>query len=52
MASPHPRHNGQHSNSTTINVEEGIEEKGPSSLLVGMKVIKSMKENRTKFIKN
>jgi len=32
----------------TIHAGEGMEEKEPSSLLVGMKVIKSTKENKTK----
>ena len=34
--------------STKINAGEGMEEKEPFSLLVGMKVSKSMKENKTK----
>ena len=34
--------------STTINAGEGMKEKEPSSLLVGMKVSKSMKEKRRK----
>ena len=34
--------------STTINAGEGLKEKEPSSLLVGMKVSKSMKEKRRK----
>ena len=34
---------------STINAGEGMKEKEPSSLLVGMKVSKSMKEKRRKF---
>ena len=34
--------------STTINAGEGMEEKEPSSLLVGMKASKSTKEKRRK----
>ena len=33
---------------STINAGEGMKEKEPSSLLVGMKVSKSMKEKRRK----
>ena len=51
VVSPHAGQNGQHKK-FTINAGENIEEKEPSSLLVGIKAGNPRRRTEQRFIKN